>query len=71
MLMFREFARFLSEEGGVRVCVCFHLMMTALCSPTIISHQHVLKQLEQTDSVGLMEVELGIAGADGMSLIVF
>lgn len=38
--------------------------MTALCSPTILSHQHVLKP---PDSVGLMEAGMEMAGADGTS----
>ena len=49
---------------------CVYLMMTAMFPPTIISHHHVLKRPEQTDSVGLMEVDMEIVGVDSMSLIV-
>lgn len=43
------------------------LVVTALCPPTTISHHHVPKW---TDSVGLMEVDMEMVGAESVPLIV-
>lgn len=54
-------------EGGASVslyllCLCW--TMTALSSPTIITHRYVP---ERADSVGLMEAEMEMVGVDGVS----
>lgn len=46
---------------------CVYLVMTALFPPTTISHHYVPKR---TDSVGLMEVDMEMVGAESVSLIV-
>lgn len=45
-------------------------MMTAPFPPTSISHNGVLKRPERADSVGLMEADMEMVGADSMCLIV-
>lgn len=47
--------------------LCVYLVMTALFPPTTISHHYVPKR---TDSVGLMEVDMEMVGAESVSLIV-
>lgn len=47
--------------------LCVYLVMTALFPPTTISHHRVPKR---TDSVGLMEVDMEMVGAESVSLIV-
>lgn len=58
--------QFLCGEEGVRA-LCVYLVMTALFPPTTLSHHYVLKR---TDSVGLMEVDMEMVGAESVSLIV-
>lgn len=47
--------------------LCVDLVMTAPFPPTTISHHYVPKR---TDSVGLMEVDMEMVGAESVSLIV-